>query len=57
MDGGETNEIEAMVDTGSACTMPPGRLLREQELVPIAMRQGLLADRRWMVMDYGENDD
>ena len=53
MDGGESREIEAIVDTGAAYTTLPGRLLREMGVAPIGQRRFLLADGRRAVMEYG----
>lgn len=53
MDGGESREIEAIVDTGAAYTTLPGRLLREMGVAPIGQRRFLLADGRRVVMEYG----
>ncbi len=53
MDGGEAKEVEAIVDTGSAYTMLPGRLLRELGVAPIGTRRLLLADGRLADMYYG----
>ena len=52
-DGGETLEIEAIVDTGSFYTMLPGRLLRDLGVVPIGTRRLSLADGRRILMNYG----
>lgn len=53
MDGGETKEVEAIVDTGSAYTMLPGSWLRELGVVPIGTRPLDLADGRRVLMNYG----
>ena len=53
MDGEESKEIEAIVDTGSAYTMLPGRLLRELGVEPIGTRLLDLADGRRILMNYG----
>ena len=53
MDGGESREIEAIVDTGAAYTTLPGRLLRDMGVAPIGQRRFLLADGRRAVMEYG----
>lgn len=53
MDGGESRETEAIVDTGAAYTTLPGRLLRDMGVAPIGQRRFLLADGRRAVMEYG----
>lgn len=53
MDGGQSKEIEAIVDTGAAYTTLPGRLLREMGVEPIGQRRFPLADGRRAIMDYG----
>ena len=53
MDGAESREIEAIVDTGAAYTTLPGRLLREMGVAPTGQRRFMLADGRRAVMDYG----
>ena len=53
MDGGESKEIEAILDTGAAYTTLPGRLLHEMGVEPIGQRRFLLADGRRAIMEYG----
>ncbi len=52
-DGGESMEVETIVDTGSFYTMLPGRLLRDLGVVPIGTRRLSLADGRRILMNYG----
>ena len=54
MDGLQTQEIEATVDTGAAYTTLPTSLLRELGVAPMGKRRFLLADGRRIEMDYGE---
>ena len=54
MDGGRSQDIEAMVDTGAAYTSLPAGLLRELGVEPMGQRRFLLADGRRVYMDYGE---
>ena len=54
MDGQQSREIEATVDTGAAYTTLPTRLLRELGVAPVGQRRFLLADGRRIEMDYGE---
>ena len=54
VDGGQSRELEAIVDTGAAYTALPARLLRELGVTPKARRRFLLADGRRVEMDYGE---
>ena len=54
MDGLQTQEIEATVDTGAAYTTLPTRLLRELGVTPMGKRRFLLADGRRIDMDYGQ---
>ena len=53
MDGQQTREIEATVDTGAAYTTLPGSLLRDLRVEPMGKRRFLLADGRRVDMDYG----
>ncbi len=53
VDGGESMEVETIVDTGSFYTMLPGRLLRDLGVVPIGTRRLSLADGRRILMNYG----
>ena len=53
MDGQQTLEIEATVDTGAAYTTLPARLLRELGIAPMGKRTFLVADGRRVEMDYG----
>lgn len=52
-EGGESMEVEALVDTGSFYTMLPDRLLRELGVKPIGTRRLRLADGRRIFMNYG----
>ncbi len=54
MDGQQSLEIEATVDTGAAYTTLPASLLRELGVEPRGKRRFLLADGRRLEMDYGE---
>ena len=54
MDGRQSREIEATVDTGAAYTTLPASLLREIGVEPRGKRRFLLADGRRIEMDYGE---
>ena len=53
MDGQQTLEIEATVDTGAAYTTLPARLLRELGIAPMGKRTFLVADGRRVEMEYG----
>lgn len=53
MDGQQSRDIEATVDTGAAYTTLPGRLLSELGIEPMAKRRFLLADGRRVDMDIG----
>ncbi len=54
IDGGQSREIEATVDTGAAYTTLPARFLRELGVEPMGKRRLLLADGRRVDMDYGQ---
>ena len=54
MDGQQSREIEATVDTGAVYTTLPTHLLRELGVAPVGQRRFLLADGRRTEMDYGE---
>ena len=54
MDGQQSREIEATVDTGAAYTTLPASLLRDLGLQPRGKRRFLLADGRRVDMDYGQ---
>ena len=54
IDGGQSREIEATVDTGAAYTTLPAALLRELGVEPMGKRRLLLADGRRVDMDYGQ---
>ena len=54
MDGQQSRDIEAVVDTGAAYTTLPARLLRELGVAPTGKRRLLLADGRRVDMDFGE---
>ncbi len=53
MDGQQSLDIEATVDTGAFYTMLPARLLRELGIEPVAKRTFLVADGRRVEMEYG----
>jgi predicted aspartyl protease len=53
MDGQQTLEIEATVDTGAAYTTLPARLLRELGIAPMGKRTFLVADGLRVEMEYG----
>ena len=50
MDGQQSVDIEATVDTGAAYTTLPGRVLRELGIEPLTKRRFVLADGRRMDM-------
>ena len=54
IDGEQSLEIEAAVDTGAFYTTLPASLLRELGVEPRGKRRFLLADGRRVEMDYGE---
>ena len=54
MDGQQSREIEATVDTGAAYTTLAAPLLRELGVEPRGKRRFLLADGRRVDMDYGQ---
>ena len=54
IDGEQSLEIEAAVDTGAFYTTLPANLLRELGVTPKGKRKLLLADGRRLDMDYGE---
>ena len=54
MDGQQSRDIEATVDTGAAYTTLPAPLLRELGVTPMGKRRFLLADGRRIELDYGE---
>ena len=54
MDGQQSRDIEATVDTGAAYTTLPTSLLSELGVVPMGQRRFLLADGRRVYMDFGE---
>ena len=53
MDGRESTEIQATVDTGAAYTTVPARLLRDLGVERLGRRRFLLASGRRADMDYG----
>ena len=53
MDGQQSVDIEATVDTGAAYTTLPGRVLRELGIEPFTKRRFVLADGRRMDMEIG----
>ncbi len=54
MDGRQSQDIEATVDTGAAYTTLSARVLRELGVAPMGKRRFLLADGRRIDMDYGQ---
>ena len=54
MDGQQSLDVEATVDTGASYTTIPTRLLRELGVQPIGSRKLLLADGRRVDMEYGQ---
>ena len=54
LDGQQSRDIDAVVDTGAAYTTLPGHWLRELGVVPMGKRRFLLADGRRIDMEYGE---
>ena len=54
IDGRQSREIEATVDTGAAYTTLPARFLRELGVEPMGTRRLLLADGRRVDMEYGQ---
>ena len=53
MDGQQTLDIEATVDTGTFYTTLPTHLLRKLGIEPIGSRRFLVADDRRVEMEYG----
>ena len=53
MDGGQSLDLEATVDTGAFYTMLPAPMLRDLGVEPIGSRTFLIADGSRVVMDYG----
>ena len=54
MDGQQSMDIEATVDTGAAYTTIPANLLRQLGIEPMGQRQFMLADGQRVWMDYGQ---
>ena len=54
IDGQQSMEIDATVDTGAAYTTIPARLLRQLGIEPMGQRLFLLADGQRVWMDYGQ---
>ena len=54
MDGSQSCEIEATVDTGAAYTTVPARLLRELRIAPTGQRTLALADGRRIERHIGQ---
>ena len=54
IDGQQSMEIDATVDTGAAYTTIPARLLRQLGIEPVGQRLFMLADGQRVWMDYGE---
>ncbi len=53
MDGQQSLEVEATVDTGAFYTMLPARMLLELGVEPIGNRTSLIADGSRVEMQYG----
>ena len=54
MDGQQSQDIEATVDTGASFTTLPSNLLRELGIEPTGKRGFLVADGRRVEMEYGQ---
>ena len=54
MDGQQSRDVEAMVDTGASFTVLPSNLLREIGVEASGKRRFLLADGRRVEMEYGQ---
>ena len=54
MDGQQSLDIEATVDTGAFYSTIPARLLRELGIEPMGSRRFLIADGRRVEMEYGQ---
>ena len=54
MDGQQSMDIDATVDTGAAYTTIPARLLRQLGIEPLGQRLFMLADGQRVWMDYSE---
>ena len=54
LDGGQTREIEASVDTGATFTVLPSRLLREMGVAVTRQAKFELGDGRIVDLDVGE---
>ena len=54
VDGRQSRDLEATVDTGAAYTTLPASLLRDLGVEPTGRRKFLVADGRRIDMDYGE---
>ena len=54
MDGQQSLDIEATVDTGAFYSTLPARLLRELGIEPMGSRRFLIADGRRVEMEYGQ---
>ena len=54
MDGQQSMDIDATVDTGAAYTTIPARLLRQLGIEPMGQRQFMLSDGQRVWMDYGQ---
>ena len=54
MDGGESREIEAEVDSSAAFTTVPARLLRELGIAPSGRKTFTQADGRWIDRAFGQ---
>lgn len=54
MDGRQTLNIEAVVDTGAFYTTLPAPMLRELGVEPMGSRRFLVADGRRVEMDFGQ---
>ena len=54
VDGRQSRDLEATVDTGAAYTTLPASLLHDLGVEPTGRRKFLVADGRRIDMDYGE---
>ena len=54
MDGQQSQNIDATVDTGASFTTLPSNLLRELGIEPTGKRGFLVADGRRVEMEYGQ---
>ena len=54
MDGQQSMDIDATVDTGAPYTTIPASLLRQLGIEPMGQRQFMLSDGQRVWMDYGQ---